>query len=177
MRTGASYQIVELGVAEAESRLPELAEILLDAVAGGASVSFMSSFSHSEAVTYWSGIVSQLARGETVLLAALVDDRAVGTVQLHLGTPPNQNHRADVAKLLVHRSARRQGMARALMQHLEAVARQHDRTLLTLDTMTGSGAEQLYLSLGYVLVGVIPDYACFPDGELGDTSFFYKQLS
>ena len=170
------HQIIELDSLAAQARLTELAEILVDVVAGGASVSFMSPFSQAEAIEYWQGIIASVEREKTVLLVALLGDRAVGTVQLQLATPPNQPHRADVAKLLVHRSARRQGIARALMQQIEVVAQQHDRTLLTLDTLTNSAAERLYLSIGYVPVGVIPHYAYYPNGVLADTCVFYKQL-
>lgn len=171
------HQIIELDSIAARSRLTELAEILVDVVASGASVSFMSPFSKADAIEFWQGVIASVERGQTILLAALMGDRAVGTVQLQLATPPNQPHRADVAKLLVHPCARRQGIARALMQQIEVVAQQHDRTLLTLDTLTGSVAERLYLSIGYVPVGVIPGYAYYPDGiNLGDTCVFYKQL-
>lgn len=136
----------------------------------------MKPFLLSDAIAYWENILPAVAHGHTILLAALVEDRAVGTVQLSLATPPNQPHRADVTKLLVHRQARRRGIGRAMMQHLEQVALCQRRTLLTLDTLTGSIAEKLYLSLGYVLVGTIPEYACLPNGLLGHTSIFYKQL-
>ena len=168
--------IVELDVTEATARLPELSEILVDAVAGGASVSFMPPFTQTDAMAYWSGLLPKVAAQQMILLAALRNDRAVGTVQLHLATPPNQPHRAEVAKLLVHQTARQQGIAKALLQKLEIVARQHDRTLLTLDTLTGSVAEQLYLSLGYCRAGVIPGYAYLPTGELKDTAVFFKCL-
>lgn len=171
-----NYQIVEIDAAEATARLPELSEILVDAVTSGASVSFMMPFTATEAIAYWQTILPAVAQGDKILLVALVEGRAVGTVQLSLTTPPNQSHRADVAKLLVHHQAKRQGIARSLMQRLEKVALSQGRTLLTLDTMTDSIAEGLYLSLGYVLVGKIPNYAYFPDGSLGDTSFLYKHL-
>ncbi|BAT53313.1 GCN5-related N-acetyltransferase [Nostoc sp. NIES-3756] len=171
-----NYQIVEIDAVEATSRLPELSEILVDAVTSGASVSFMMPFTVTEAIAYWQSILPAVAQGRTILLVALVEGRAFGTVQLSLTTPPNQSHRADVAKLLVHRQVRRQRIARKLMQRIEEVAISQGRTLLTLDTMTNSIAEELYLSLGYVLVGKIPNYAYFPDGLLGDTSILYKHL-
>lgn len=175
--TSKSYSIVELGPIEAEARLVELADILVDVVAGGASVNFMAPFMQAEALAFWQGVVSAVADRRTILLAALLDDRAVGTVQLSLATPPNQPHRADVAKLLVHRQARRLGIGRALIKRVEEVARQHDRTLLTLDTLTGTAAEQLYLTSGYVKAGIIPGYAYLPDGAtIGDTVIFYKHL-
>jgi ribosomal protein S18 acetylase RimI-like enzyme len=173
----ASFHVITLEREGAEARLSELADILVDAVNGGASVSFMQPFTHTEAIAYWQTIILAVAARKTILLAATQGDRAVGTVQLQLSTPPNQQHRADVAKLLVHRSARKQGIGRALMQQVEVIATHQGRRLLTLDTMTGTAAEQLYLSLGYVKAGIIPDYAHFPDGEIGSTSLFYKLLT
>ena len=171
-----NYKIVQLSESEMQARLPELVEILVNVVEGGASVNFMPPFTPTESLDYWQKIVPVVKEGRVILLVALVEGKAVGTVQLVLPIPPNQSHRADVAKLLVHQSARRYGIARALMQHLETVARRHGRTLLTLDTMTGTVAERLYLSLGYILVGIIPGYSYFPNGSLGDTAFFYKPL-
>ncbi len=173
----ADFEIVQLSATEAQERSPELAEILIDAVHSGASVSFMLPFAEPEAIAFWQKIFPRIASGDILLLVALLGGQAVGTVQLHLVTPPNQDHRADVAKLLVHRRAHRRGMARALMLRLEQEAIQRGRSLLTLDTMTDSAAEQLYLSLGFTRFGVIPDYARWPDGPMGDTSFFFKNLS
>jgi ribosomal protein S18 acetylase RimI-like enzyme len=101
----------------------------------------------------------------------------IGTVQILLATPPNQPHRADVAKLLVHRSARRRGVASLLMLHAERAALAAKKTLLVLDTVTGSPAERLYRRLGWSTVGVIPNYALFPDGRPCDTTVFFKHLS
>lgn len=172
-----AYRIVELEADEAKSRIPELADILVDAVESGASVSFMLPFTHAEAIAFWTNVIAAVADGRTVLLVALVDNRAVGTVQLSLSVPPNQIHRAEVAKLLVHRTARRQGIARSLIEHVEQIARRRDRTLLTLDTLAGTVAEHLYRSLDYVCAGTIPEYACLPNGGLKDTLIFYKQLN
>ncbi|MHC5725045.1 MAG: GNAT family N-acetyltransferase [Nostoc sp.] len=171
-----NYQIVEIKIDQAKARLAELSNILVDAVDSGASVSFMIPFTLTDAMIYWQSILPAVADGRTILLVALIEDRAVGTVQLSLATPPNQPHRADVAKLLVHRQVRRRGIGRALMEHLESIALLQGRTLLSLDTLAGGVVEQFYLSLGYILVGTIPKYACLPDGQLGDTSIFYKQL-
>lgn len=171
------YTIVELEAEEAKCRLHELSDILIDAVDSGASVSFMLPPTDAEAAAYWHDVLAAVADGRTILLAALLDNRAVGTVQLCLSTPPNQLHRAEVAKLLVHRAARRQGIGRALMERIEEIARRCDRTLLTLDTWTGSVADRLYCSLGYVRAGKIPGYARLSDGSLGETSIFYKQLN
>ncbi|HET7788412.1 MAG TPA: GNAT family N-acetyltransferase [Myxococcales bacterium] len=166
--------IRSLGAEEAAARADALAEVLLDAVAGGASVSFMADMNRQEAISYWRRIADAVARGERVLLVAGEFD---GTAQLVLDTPPNQPHRAELAKMLVHRRARRRGLGRALFAAVEAEARLRKRTLLTFDTMSGSGAEQLYLSCGAVKVGEIPEYALFPSGGVpAATSIFYKRL-
>ena len=158
--------------------LDQLAELLRAAVQDGASVSFVAPFSLEEARTWWSDSVAPaVARGARRLLVARLDGRIAGTVQLILDTPPNQQHRAEVAKLLVHPSARRRGIARALMIEVENVARAERRTLITLDTRTGDHAEPLYLSMGYIEAGVIPGYARGPHSpELESTTILYKHL-
>lgn len=171
-----THQILELVSVAAETRINELADILVDAVRSGASVSFMSPFDQDQSLHYWQTRLPAIATGDIVLLGAIWENRLVGTVQLDLVTPPNQHHRANVAKLLVHRDARRRGIGRALMQQIEQVARSHNRHLLVLDTMTGSAAEALYRSLGYMQIGIIPNYAYYPNGTIGDTTFFYKPL-
>jgi GNAT superfamily N-acetyltransferase len=168
-------RIAILTATEAETEIDALSAILVDCVAGGASVSFMLPFDLDDARHYWRRIVADVARGDRVLFGASLDGRLAGTVQLGLAGPPNQTHRADIAKLLVHRSARGRGLARALMKAAEAEAKARGRTLLTMDTASGT-AERLYLDLGYVRVGVIPGYARLPDGPLCDTTVFYKQL-
>jgi GNAT superfamily N-acetyltransferase len=151
-----------------------LAEVLLDAVAGGASVSFMADLTREQAVSYWGRIADGVAKGERVVFVAGEFD---GTAQLVLDTPPNQPHRAELAKMLVHRRARRRGLGRALFAAVETEARARGRTLLTFDTMSGSGAERLYLSCGAVKVGEIPGYALLPGGGAPEaTSVFYKRL-
>ena len=155
-----------------------LGEVLREVVYDGAGVSFVVPFSHEDGCRFWREKVlpSVVARTRRVLLAR-DDARIVGTVQIDLAMPPNQQHRADVAKLLVHPSARRRGIARALMIALENVARLEGRTLLTLDTWTGGAAEQLYTSLGYVTVGVIPRFARGSlTPELEPATFMYKEL-
>jgi GNAT superfamily N-acetyltransferase len=159
-----------------KSRMSELSAILVDAVEGGASVSFMSPFSPEQAAAYWRTVGGKVAAGDAVLFAALVEGVAVGTVQLLPAAPPNQAHRADVAKLLVRSDHRNRGVARALMARLEEEAMGRGRTLLTLDTLTGSAAAKLYLALGYSLAGTIPGYARLPSGPLAETSIFYKKL-
>ena len=162
-----------LPAAEALRRADALAEVLLDCVAGGASVSFMKDLSPAAAVGYWRGIADDVRSGRRVLFAAGEID---GTAQLILDTPPNQPHRAELAKMLVHRRARRRGIGRALFAAVEAEARRRDRTLLTFDTLSGSDAERLYLSCGCTKVGEIPGYALLPDGRPAPTSIFFKAL-
>lgn len=156
-----------------------LAEVLIDCVAGGASVSFMWPLPHHRALAFWQGVLDSARRGERIVLVAEDADTnaVVGTVQLLLAMPDNQPHRADVAKMLVHRRARRRGLGAALMQAAEAAARSAGRTLLVLDTVTGSDAERLYSRLGWQRVGVIPGYALWPNGGPCDTTYFYKTLA
>ena len=157
--------------------LPALSDILASCVNGGASVSFMLPFSLQTATTFWQRTADSVAAGERIVLAALhADSRPVGTVQLIISQPENQPHRADVAKLLVHQNARRQGIANALMAELERTARREGKTVLVLDTATGSGAEQFYVRCGWEKVGEIPRYALMPDGKMTATSLFYKFL-
>lgn len=172
----SAAETITLTAARAEAELEALSQVLVDCVAGGASVSFMLPFGLDDARSYWRRIVGDVAAGDRVLLGALLDGVLLGTVQLVLAGPPNQTHRADIAKLLVHRKARGRGLGRALMLAAEAEARARGRTLLTMDTASGA-AEKIYLGLGYVRVGVIPGYARLPDGPLCDTTVFYKQLA
>jgi GNAT superfamily N-acetyltransferase len=170
-------EIAILDGAGAAAAADDLGNVLADCVAGGASVSFMASFGAADAAQYFRGLIDEIAAGKAILLAARQNGRIVGTAQLALDTPPNQPHRADVRKVLVHRSARKQGVADALMREIEAVARRHARTLLVLDTVTGGDAERLYTRLGWQRVGVIPDYALWPDGRFCDTTVFYKRIA
>jgi GNAT superfamily N-acetyltransferase len=156
--------------------LAELAEVLVDCVAGGASVSFMPPFKHEDAKAFFAKVADEVARGETALLVARVNGHIVGTVQLGLALPPNQPRRADVKKLLVRRSARGRGIGAALMTAAEEAARARGRTLLVLDTALGDNAERLYTRAGWNRVGVIPGYALFPDGSPCDTVVFWKQV-
>ena len=158
------------------AQLDGLAAVLTDCVAGGASVSYMAPFSHEQAREAFAAWADDVERGGRLLLAAFLDDTIVGSVQVVFATPPNQPHRADVAKLLVHRSARRRGVAQLLMEHAEAEARSEGRTLLVLDTVTGDDAERLYTRLGWTRVGVIPNYALYPDGRPCDTTVFWKSV-
>jgi GNAT superfamily N-acetyltransferase len=152
-----------------------LAEVLLDCIAGGASVSFMASFSRSEAEAFFANALDGVDRGERILLAAFSGSELVGTVQVLLSMPPNQPHRAEIAKLLVHRSARGQGIAQSLMQAAEDASRHAGKTLLVLDTASAA-AEHVYIKMGWTRLGVIPNYALLPDGEPCATTIFWKEL-
>ena len=152
-----------------------MAELLIDAVAGGASVSFMHPLPVSRAMAFWRGVADGVASGERALFVAEDAEGMIGTVQLILAQPDNQPHRADVAKMLVHRRARRQGLGAALMEAAEIAARACGKTLLVLDTASGD-AERLYRRHGWQRVGVIPGYALLPTGEPCDTTYFYKVL-
>jgi len=170
-----SVEIVVLDAAAAQAAMHELADVLADCVAGGASVSFMLPFSREDAAKYFEKVIPSVAGGETVLIAARLDGRIVGTVQLGIDMPPNQPHRADIKKLVTHRFARGRGIGAALMDRAEAEARRRGRTLLLLDT-AGSEAERLYLRGGWQRVGVVPDYTMWPGGGFCDTTFFWKKL-
>lgn len=171
-----SIEIVSLFAPIGDRALNELADVLADCVAGGASVNFMAPFSRDEARRFFDKVAFSVAAGDTVLLAASLDGRIVGTVQLGLDTPPNQSHRADVKKMLVHRSARGRGIGAALMAAVEDEARQRGRWLLALDTVPGESGHRLYLRAGWQQSGTIPDYAPFPDGRLCDTAIMWKRL-
>jgi GNAT superfamily N-acetyltransferase len=162
-----------------DAELDMLAEVLHAAVHDGASVSFILPFSVEDARRFWTDkVLPGIASGSRRLLIARSGGRIVGTVQLELASQPNQEHRAEVAKLLVHPDARRRGIARALMATLEDLARSQRRTLLTLDTRTGDRAEPLYVSMGYIPVGQIPRFARGPHSpKLEATSIFYKELA
>ena len=167
-----------LSAEEIHERCAALAEILIDCVAGGASVSFMAPLGRGKAEAFWRGVAEGVARGERALLVA--EDRGgevVGTVQVVLGQPENQPHRAEVAKMLVHRRARRQGVGAALVRAAEEAARAVGKSLLVLDTVTGGDGERLYARAGWTRVGVVPGYALMPDGRPCDTTYFYKRLA
>jgi len=160
-----------------DAAIPDLAVILADAVAGGASVGFLLPFTPEDAATWWQSIERDVVRGDVVVIAARLDRRVVGTAQLRLARWPNARHRAEVAKVLVHRSARRRGIATALMREVERLALAGARTLLVLDTIAGSDAERLYTQLGWTRAAEIPDYAGMPDGERRPTVVFYRRLA
>ena len=172
----ASAEIISLAAPVAGAALAQLAAVLVDCVEGGASVNFMSPFSQDQALTFFRKVAGSVAAGDTVLLAARLGSKIVGTVQLGLDTPPNQPHRADIKKLLVHRSARGHGVGAALMAQVEAEARRRGRWLLVLDTVPGENGYRLYTREGWTRSGIIPDYALFPDGRLCDTAIMWKRL-
>jgi GNAT superfamily N-acetyltransferase len=156
-----------------------LAEVLIDCVEGGASVSFMHPLPRAKAIEFWQGALAAAERGERIVLVAEEVDSGtlVGTVQLILNLPENQPHRADVAKMLVHRRVRRAGLGAELMRAAETAARAAGRTLLVLDTVTGEAAERLYARLGWQRVGEIPNYALWPRGGFCSTTVFYRDLA
>ncbi|MCW2963387.1 MAG: acetyltransferase [Actinomycetia bacterium] len=161
---------------EARGQLEALAGVLADCVAGGASVGYMEPFPHEEARAAFEVFVGDAEQGRRIILGAFLDGDLVGTAQLVLAVPPNQPHRAEVARVLVHRSARRRGMAQRLMEQLEQEARTEGKTLLVLDAVTGGDAARLYERLGWNTVGVIPNYALYPDGQFCDTTVFWKPV-
>lgn len=175
----AQREIFAMDAEQAEAWLPELAELLHACVHDGASIHFVLPFSLEQAAAFWRDkTLPGVAGGGRLLLAALLDGELAGSVQLDCDTPPNQPHRAEVCKLLVHPRHRRQGIARALMLELERHAQARGRSLLTLDTASGDKAEPLYRSLGYQVAGMIPGFALDGRGEkLNATTILYKTLS
>lgn len=169
--------IRRVGGDEAMCCVDELSDVLIDCVEGGASVSFMLPIPRNTAIAFWTRVAEGVARRERILLVAEnADGTIVGTVQLIIELPENQPHRADVAKMLVRRSARRQGVAQRLLSAVDAAAREAGKSVLVLDTVTGGDAERLYERAGWQKVGVVPNYALMPDGALCGTTFFHKQL-
>jgi GNAT superfamily N-acetyltransferase len=171
----SKIDIIELDVTTAPAAINELASVLADCVNGGASVNFMLPYSAADAAEFFRKIVPSIASGDTILLAAKIDGRIVGTVQLGLDTPPNQPHRAEVKKMLVQRAARGKGVGAALLSEVEARAKQKGRMLLVLDTASDD-ARRLYERGGWQRLGNIPDYALLPDGALCDTTIYWKRL-
>jgi GNAT superfamily N-acetyltransferase len=174
--TTVPIEVRRLAGTALEEQLDALAAVLADCVDGGASVSYMAPFSPAQARAELEGMAAEVDRGRRLLLAAFDGGNIVGTVQVILALPPNQPHRGEIAKLLVHRSARGHGVARRLMEHAESEARAEGKTLLVLDTVTGDAAERLYNRLGWTRVGVIPGYALYPDGRPCDTTVFWKSV-
>jgi len=169
-------EVRRLSPTEAREQLDALAGVLADCVAGGASVGYLDPFSHADARAVYDDYLRGAEQGRRIILGAFLDGNLVGTAQLVLAVPPNQPHRAEVARVLVHRSARRRGIAQRLMEQLEQEARAEGKTLLVLDAVTGGDAARLYDHLGWNTVGVIPDYALYPDGRFCDTTVLWKAL-
>jgi GNAT superfamily N-acetyltransferase len=171
----SAVRVRVVGADELRGLIPALADVLVDCVDGGASVNFMAPYSVRDATVFWGRVADSADKGTIAVLVAEVDGAVCGTVQLAFETPPNQPHRAEIRKLLVHRRARQQGLGRALMLAAEKEALARGRPLLCLDTASDA-AERLYASLGWTRVGVIPDYALLPQGGFCDTTIFYKRL-
>lgn len=160
-----------------EAEIDGLADVLIDCVEGGASVSFMHPLTRDRAVAFWQGVAHGAATGKRALLIAEDAQGLCGCVQLIFDLPENQPHRADVSKMLVHRRARRRGLGAALMRAAEATARECGKTLLVLDAVTGGEAARLYERLGWVRVGDIPNYALYPRGGFCTTTVYYRDLA
>ena len=171
-----SIQIRSLGAGETRQAAPALGAVLKDCVEGGASVSFMANLTLHEAIAFWEGVADSQARDGRAVLVAEDDDGPFGVVEVIPAGMPNQPHRGDVAKMLVHRRGRRRGAAEALLRAAEAAGRELGLTLLVLDTVTGGDAERLYARLGWQKVGEIPGFALMPDGTPCGTTFFYKDI-
>ena len=160
-----------------DRQIEQLSDVLIDCVEGGASVSFMWPMTRQKARAFWENAAQSAARGERFIVVAQEDDAQIlGTVSVILNLPENQPHRADVAKMLVHRRARRRGVGAAVLAIAEREARERGRTLLVLDTVTGSDAERLYIRQGWQRCGEIPMYALWPDGRPCPTTYYYKSL-
>ncbi len=176
-RRNAMTSIRPLDVTETEARLPELSDILVDAVAHGASVNFMAGFSNDEAQAFWRTQLPGIATGEKHLFVGDDGRRLVATALLTFAHQPNAPHRAEIGKMLVLSSARRQGLGRRLLAAAEHAAGAAGRTLLMLDTETGSAGDLLYRSCGWTAIGGVPGHAFRPDGRLAETTIFYKMLA
>lgn len=170
--------ITALAAEDITDRLDELATLLHACVHAGANINFILPFEPAEAAVFWTAkVLPAVEAGTRLLLAAEEAGHIVGTVQLDTGMPPNQAHRAEITKLLVHPDRRRRGIARALMAEIEAGARARGRRLITLDTRTGDAAEPLYASLGYRTAGIIPDFCRDPaEDRLYPTTIMYKAV-
>jgi ribosomal protein S18 acetylase RimI-like enzyme len=176
MQEDAEIAIERLDGAGAAAAVPALTEILRDAVANGASVGFMDFNTSADFERFWQGIAEQVETGAVLLFVARGIEGIVGTAQLHPVGKPNQPHRAEIAKVLVHSRARRRGIGEALMRAAEAQALAMGRDLLVLDTDEAGAARRLYNRLGWTEAGTIPRYALMPDGRDCGSTFFYKAL-
>ncbi|HZS56564.1 MAG TPA: GNAT family N-acetyltransferase [Bryobacteraceae bacterium] len=166
-----------LSAQDVYTHIEELSSVLVDCVEGGASVSFMAGISDKQANDFFGNVAASIQRGERMLLAAFLEGTLAGTVQIVTSMPENQPHRAEIAKLLVTRPARGRGLGTALMRYAEELSRLAGKTLLVLDTATGSDAERLYERLGWTRAGAIPNYSMLPNGQFCGTTIFWKQIS
>jgi L-amino acid N-acyltransferase YncA len=169
-------RIETLDAAATARHVPDLAAVLADCVRNGASVSFMNPYGQADAEAFFAGVVDQVARGQTVIVAAFLGERILGTAQLGLDMPPNQPHRAEVKKMLVHSDGRRQGIASSMLRRLEEEALARARTLLILDTASDE-AKRVYERGGWSRFGFVPDFALLPDGGFCDTTYYLEDLS
>jgi GNAT superfamily N-acetyltransferase len=169
-------QLRRLSAAEIESNSQILAGLLIDSVDAGASMGFHPPLSMDKAQSFFAGVGKSVGNGDALLLGAFLDGRLIGSVQLKMESKENGSHRAEVAKLLVHSSFRGQGIATELMNFLAEVARANNRTLLMLDTETGSAAEFLYRKLGWQELGVVPGHTIEKDGTPSSTTFFWRKI-
>jgi len=173
--TVAPYAIRRL-LAVTDKQIEQLTDVLLDCVEGGASVSFMLPLTRERAKSFWQKVAQGVAAGDRALLVAEDEQGICGTVQLIFDLPENQPHRADLAKMLVHRRTRRQGLGAALMRSAEAKAIECGKTLLVLDAVTSGDAARLYERLGWARVGDIPNFALYPAGGFCSTTYYYRDL-
>ncbi|SFC66779.1 Ribosomal protein S18 acetylase RimI [Bosea sp. CRIB-10] len=171
-----SVTIEQLDGDGSRAAVPVLADILRDSVANGASVGFMDWSTPGDFENFWRGIAAEVAAERILLFVARDESGIVGTAQLHPIGKPNQPHRAEIAKVLVHSRARRRGIGEALMRAAEAAALALGRDLLVLDTDEAGAARRLYNRLGWTELGTIPRYALMPDGRDCGSTFFYKAL-
>jgi len=178
MNAGAATTIERFSADDLAAHIGELGALLHACVHSGASINFVLPYTVDDSEAFWrQEVLPPVRAGSRILLVARQGGRIAGTVQLAFDTPPNQAHRAEVSKLLVHPDFRRRGIARALMAELERLAGGLGRRLLTLDTRTGDSAEPLYASLGYQTAGVIPGYCRDPiEDRLDATTIMYKAL-
>lgn len=170
-----SHDVRILDANAARRELGALSAVLTDCVNGGASVNFMLPFSQGDAEVYWRGVLPAVEQGGVILFGAYVDGELRGTGQLAFAPQPNQPHRGDVCKMLVHRIARGRGLAGAIMRAIETEARRRGLTLLTLDTASDE-AERVYQRAGFIRTGMVPNYALWPQGGFCDSVFYYKPL-
>ncbi|MEO1192130.1 MAG: GNAT family N-acetyltransferase [Pseudomonadota bacterium] len=176
--TRGTLEVFELDAAGLQRHIDDLCRVLIDSVAEGAAISFMAPLATDVAARFWlTEVTAEMAAGRRRLFGASIEGRLVGTVQLIVGMPPNQPHRAEISKMIVHPDNRRQGIAKALMQAALEAAQKISKTLVTLDTRTGDVSEALYESVGFQKAGVIPGFAQDPDGKaLHATTYMFKTI-